>query len=109
MITTVWSSDGKRTETLEGPICPAWLVSDGDDMAQRIMVDYCAKHHVDVSDIMGASRKRYLVIRRHRIISKIRKETALSLPEIGKLMNRDHSTILYAIYKSSWTREKAND
>ena len=52
---------------------------------------------VSVNDIMSASRMRLFTEARHFAIYFIRKYTNKTLEQIGILLNRNHSTILYAI------------
>jgi chromosomal replication initiation ATPase DnaA len=52
-----------------------------------------------VIDIKGKRRIRRLVKVRHEIMQQIRLTTSLSYPEIGKIFNRCHATVLYACNK----------
>jgi chromosomal replication initiator protein len=53
-----------------------------------------------VKDIKGKRRTRQLTKVRHEIMQQIRQCTSLSYPEIGKIFNRTHSTVLYACGKN---------
>jgi chromosomal replication initiation ATPase DnaA len=50
-------------------------------------------------DIRGKCRRKRLVAARHELARMLRDQYDLSLPEIGGLLNRDHTTILYAVRK----------
>ena len=50
-----------------------------------------------IDDIKGVKRTKDIAYARHITIYMIRKLTDMSLPQIGKLFNRDHTTILSSI------------
>ena len=50
---------------------------------------------VDIVDLRGKSKQKELAIARQVTMYLIRELTDLSLPEIGKFLGRDHSTVLY--------------
>lgn len=52
---------------------------------------------VPVSDLKGRGRKQHISRARQVCYALIRELTDMSLPSIGRLMNRDHSTVIYAI------------
>ena len=49
------------------------------------------------ADIKGARRSKEIAFARHVSIYIVRQVTDLSLPSIGKILNRDHTTILSSI------------
>ncbi len=55
------------------------------------------KYDVSKSDLVGKSRVKDVAQARHIAIYLIRTITEMSLPNIGKLFNRDHSTIISSI------------
>lgn len=58
----------------------------------------CFALNVSKSDLIGQSRKRPIVIARHIAIGLIRKYNQEStLVSIGKLFDRDHSTVIYSV------------
>jgi hypothetical protein len=58
------------------------------------------RHGINVEAISGRSRFRSIVAARHEAIGLVYTHCRrLSLPEIGRLFNRDHTTILHAIEK----------
>jgi len=57
------------------------------------------KYDVSKSDLIGKSRVKDVAQARHVAIYLIRTITEMSLPNIGKLFNRDHSTIISSIDK----------
>ena len=57
-------------------------------------------HEVTWIDLVGRSNLSRYKIPRHEVIRLVRKTVpALSLPAIGKIFNRDHTTILYVLRK----------
>ena len=62
-------------------------------------IDAIAQEHgYTVEDILGKSRLKHLVAVRRLCIVMLRKR-AYSTTEIGRLLNRDHSTIVHALNK----------
>lgn len=64
--------------------------------ARRIIKEVAATYNVNVSDILGDSRKQPLVMPRQIAMYLAHDITGLSLVEIGKVFNRDHTTVIYA-------------
>ena len=56
-----------------------------------------AKYGVSASDILGQKRNKDIMLARHVCIYIIRSQTDMSYPSIGRLFNRDHSTIMSSI------------
>ena len=77
-------------------------------MSDKIIQTVCRKWRVLYSDIRGRCRKRELVFARMTIANFLREYTPLSTTEIGKLIGRDHSTILHylATYESEFRFNK---
>ena len=68
--------------------------------AQRIMREVCMKHRVTKAELVGPQRSVGLVAARHEAMYRMKKETTMSLPAIGrKLGDRDHTTILHGVRK----------
>lgn len=55
-------------------------------------------HCLTVEDILGPSRFKYLVNVRRKCIYMLR-DKGYSTTEIGRIMNRDHSTIVNSLQK----------
>ena len=64
--------------------------------AAWILVETASRHGFTAQDVRGPRRTSKLVIARHECIYRIRSELGMSLSAIGRFMNRDHTTILYA-------------
>jgi hypothetical protein len=68
---------------------------DGVERALQIMADF----PVDFDLLISPCCFRDIVKHRHQAMYRIRMETTLSYPQIGKLFNRDHSTVVHAVQK----------
>ena len=60
----------------------------------NIVVDY---YKVSRAELVGKCRDQYLVIPRCMIANLMRECTALSVPEISRIMNRDHTSIVHYV------------
>ena len=66
----------------------------------KIIKEVAEKHKVSAGEIKGPRRNRYILAARFEAILRIHRELPhLSLPQIGRIFNRDHTTILYVIRK----------
>jgi hypothetical protein len=66
----------------------------------RFLVAYVAlKTGVSQAEIMGRAHNPHIVAARHRAFTAVYKHTQNSMPAMGKLFDRDHTTILVAIRK----------
>ena len=63
----------------------------------KIFNAICQKYDVKKADLTGPRRTKELALVRHITIYLIRNITDMSLPNIGKIFNRDHSTVLSSI------------
>lgn len=64
-----------------------------DYIAMRIIDDTCSKHGLSKTEIISPRRQQRLMACRIEIAREL-SALGLSTPQIGKLMNRDHSSIL---------------
>lgn len=64
---------------------------------ERIIAEETKRRGVDMDALRGPNRERPLVWHRQEIIARIHRETSLSLPQIGRLFSRDHTTVLHSI------------
>lgn len=62
----------------------------------KVLREVSAKYGFEEADLKGKKRTRELVWARHVAIYILRKRTDMSLPAIGNVFGRDHSTILYS-------------
>ena len=64
-----------------------------------IISQVCKFYNLDESVLRGTQKNKGTAEARQVAMYLIRKLTNLSLPDIGKEFNKDHSTVLYAIRK----------
>jgi hypothetical protein len=63
-----------------------------------IIEQVAQKHGVFMSDMRSVRRGRPLVAARHEAMWRLKRETSMSLPEIGRrLGGRDHTTVIHGI------------
>ena len=70
-----------------------------DTMVERILSAVSKKYGVSVEDIKSKKKTDSIANARHTSVYIIRQLTDLSLKEIGKIFERDHSTIISSINK----------
>ncbi len=63
----------------------------------KIFTAIYRKYNIKKEDIIGARRTKEIAAARHKAIYLVRTITEMSLPNIGKIFNRDHSTIMSSI------------
>lgn len=52
---------------------------------------------VTKADLKGKSRKRHLARTRQALMVLLYENTNMSLPDVGQVFNRDHTTVLHAV------------
>jgi chromosomal replication initiator protein len=52
---------------------------------------------IKIDDLKGKSRHKQIVAPRHIAMYLLREDGHLSTPEVGRLLNRDHTTVLHGI------------
>lgn len=70
---------------------PAWLI---------IVRQEAQRDQVLERSILGRSRKAPIVKTRHRVWWRIRNELKLSYPVIGRLVQRDHTTVISGVKRA---------
>lgn len=63
----------------------------------EVMSDAARSHHVTVNDLRCAGRSRGMVLVRHEAMYLCARDTAHSLPAIGRQFRRDHTTVIHGI------------
>jgi hypothetical protein len=95
-------------------ICASTLAADGDLFSRRPVreiVEEVLAHYPGIrwEEIIGVGRERRLVEPRHRCMSAVYEErTDLSLPALGRIFHRDHTSVLHAVNKRD-EDDKGND
>jgi hypothetical protein len=65
---------------------------------ETVLVEVAAESGVSVDELLGRSRQKYVVWARQRAMLRLRKG-GWSLPAIGRVFGRDHTTVLYGVRK----------
>jgi chromosomal replication initiator protein len=65
----------------------------------EIIEAVCRYYQLTKSDIIGSSRVKAVAMARQIAMYLCREMTDLSLPKIGELFGRDHTTVMYACKK----------
>jgi hypothetical protein len=67
-------------------------------MRWRRIVDQVAKKHgVSFTVMKGDNRRKDVTLARFEVCARLYDETGMSLPQIGRMLNKDHSTVFHAI------------
>jgi len=81
-----------------------WTGPDGEKAevstpaSTRIIAEVAKEAGISVAELCGASRRRNLVLARHKLMWRLSKETSLSLPNIGRRMGGfDHTSVSHGI------------
>lgn len=62
-----------------------------------IVRETCEKHKVGVGQVMSDQRYASVVAARNEVFYRMSRECVLSLPRIGQLLGKDHTTVLHGI------------
>jgi len=76
------------------------LMTTGEPVSvtiDRILEKVAKKYGIAVEDLKGNKRTKEIAYARHIAIYLLRKLTDMSYPQIGKLLKRDHSTIISSL------------
>lgn len=75
-----------------------YLLSPGAGLPlHAILIEICAKHNLTVHELRSERKARPLARARQEFFWRAKLETEASLPGIGRMLNRDHTTVLYGI------------
>lgn len=86
------------------PTKPAAARRDaGKGKCRTIIEEVAAKHGVAVREILSDRRARVLIPPRHEAMYRCVAETHLSLPAIGRIFGRDHTSIGHAVMRHHLT------
>lgn len=74
------------------------MIEDSTPHWKRIRMEVCQKHGIALVDLIGERRDRLSAKARHEAFYRMRHETTMSLPAIGRRMGgRDHTTVMNGI------------
>lgn len=68
--------------------------------AHAIMFKYCERYRITFDDLRGRSRKQPLARIRQDCMAEVYHNTKLSTTNVGRLFDRDHTTIIHGIRAS---------
>lgn len=91
-----------KAGVLHGAIAPGQYESStqaDQRIAEKLIGQVCEEFEVSRAELLGQSRNKDIVPARHEACWRIAKATSLSLPHLGSIFNRDHTSILHAIRK----------
>lgn len=83
-------------------IDPGFLaaVADGKPPAKYVMEKAAVGFGVTVDDLTGRSRTRQLAGYRQITMAVLRRMTEASYPALGRIFNRDHSTVMHGVERA---------
>lgn len=94
---------GKRDVIVIEPtaaIVPIALrIPDGAPAWRRIILETAIKHNMTPTEMLSAHRAKRLVRARHEAMYRIKTETTMSFPAIGRRLGIDHTTVIYGVQK----------
>lgn len=71
----------------------------GSRRGREIVAELARERQVPLNTLLSQRRLKELVAVRHEAMWRLYEETSLSLPQIGRLMKRDHTTVIHGILK----------
>ncbi|QKT05110.1 DnaA ATPase domain-containing protein [Mycoplasma sp. OR1901] len=98
----IYKSSFTENEYVEGIIKNIFenVIKNNDNVSHESIIKHVAKYYkVSSKEILGKSRKKEIVLARHLSIIMVKNILNKSSTEIGKIFNRDHTTILSALNK----------
>lgn len=69
--------------------------------AREIMLEVAKEHGVTVHQITSRAKFNYIVKPRWEIMRRLREELGLNLDVIGRVVHRDHSTVIYGLRRAA--------
>lgn len=73
------------------------IFPDRGSSARRIVQEVCAETGVSPQQILSPVRTRHIVRARQFAQWRIYREVGISLPAIGRMFDRDHTSVLHSI------------
>lgn len=71
----------------------------GVDAELAWILNWAAQNDTTLHELRSADRSQPLATRRQRLMVDLYEQRRLTMPEIGWLLDRDHTTVLHAIHK----------
>lgn len=81
--------------------------------ASRVIDEVCQQHKISHAVMYGASRKKDTATARRECYHKLYHQLGFTMPQIGQIMNRDHTTVStglrrYEDLKFYWNKRNEN-
>jgi chromosomal replication initiator protein len=74
------------------------IIGNSQMLSAEMIRDFIARHYkISVDDLQSRSRKKTIAFPRQVSMFLARKYTEQGLAEIGRVFNRDHSTVLHSV------------
>lgn len=92
--------DGRRISLEMARDCIEDLLGDSEPLnvtIDKIFAAVFKKYNIPKEEVVGKKRNKEIAVARHVAIYLIREITEISLPNIGKLFDRDHSTVMSSL------------
>ena len=67
--------------------------------ARRIVSQVSEAHHMTCKDLIGPCRTGLVSRARHEAMYRMRQELELSFSQIGRIFQRDHTSVIYGIHR----------
>lgn len=74
---------------------------------RQIASQVARKHGVSMADLVSHRRDKQIAAARQEAMWRLKAETSMTLPAIGRRFNRDHTTVLYSVRKYAQTAGSA--
>lgn len=68
--------------------------------AHEILREEAFKYTVAIGDIVGPTRVRHVVVARWAVAERLLEELEMTLESIGRVLNRDHSSVVYMLRRA---------
>jgi hypothetical protein len=79
-------------------VWPYSEISYAKPLWKQIAEEVCLKHRITWTELHSKQRQPRIVACRHEVFYRLKKEVAMSLPDIGRLIGgRDHTTVLHGV------------
>ena len=69
------------------------------DPRMQILRECAREYGCTVSDMLGKCRNENIILARRKAMWRLHKRGTMSLTQIGRYLNKDHSTVLHALRK----------
>ena len=90
-----WREAERLAAEARAEIARTRIASQG--VARQIIAAVAKEHGVTVAEIVGHRRSTWIVAARWEAIKRVSLETGWSLPRIGRVFDRDHTSVLHAL------------